>query len=326
MITRRNLLIGIGLGTVSVAFPSLAQQGKIARIGYLSAGSADIDESLLAGFRQGLKELGYLEGKNIAIEQRYAAGRAERLPELAAELVRLKADVILGAGDPAALAAKKATSTIPIVVHAADPIGTGLVASLARPGGNVTGMSDLHAELVPKRLEFLKELVPSLSHAAFLSNPANPTCSLQLKDLRTAAPAVGVTVLVMEAEGADDIDRAFATMRKEPHRALIVCGDRTLSTHRRQIFELATKSRLPAMYSNRRFVDAGGLMSYGTNLTDFYRRLATYVDKILKGAKPADLPVEQPTKFELVINLKAAKALGISVPRSTLSRADEVID
>jgi putative ABC transport system substrate-binding protein len=267
-----------------------------------------------------------LEGKNIVIEYRYTEGQFERLPELAAELVRLKVDLLVVTGAPAAHAAKKTTSTIPIVMtNAADPVGTGLVASLAHPGGNVTGLSDFTAGVVAKRLELLKEVVPKVSHVAVLLNPANPTNPLQLKLTQTAAPRLGVTLLSLEAKGPEDIDRAFTAMRKERAGALLVMGDPMLGTHRRRIVELAAKSRLPAIYASRPQVDAGGLISYGTNFADLYRRAATYVDKILKGTKPADLPVEQPMRFELVINLKTAKTLGLPIPPSVLLRADHVI-
>ncbi len=316
------LTIGLLLAPLAAA----AQQArKVPRIGYLADSSVESEKRNLAAFQQGLRELGYVEGEHIVIEQRLTAGRSERLPELAAELVRLKVDVLVAGGGPAAFAAKKATSTIPIVVHAADPVGTGLVARLAHPGGNVTGLSDLHSDLVPKRLELLKELVPMASRVAVLLNLANPECSLQWKDLQAAAPALGVTGLPLEVRGPDDIDRAFTTMRKKRAGALLVCGDRMLATHKSRIFELAVKSRLSAIYTNRRWVDAGGLMSYGANFDVLYRRLATYVDKILKGAKPADLPVEQPTRFELVINLTTAKALGLTIPQSILIRSDQVI-
>jgi len=272
-----------------------------------------------------LRELGYVEGKTVVIEPRHAAGRFDRLPELALELVRLKVDVLVVSGAPAAHAAKKATGTIPIVItNAADPVGTGLVASLARPGGNVTGLSDFNAGVITKRLELLKEVVPSASRIAILLNPANPTNPRQLKLVQAAAPAVGVTLLALEAKGADDIDRAFAAIRKERAGALVVVGDPMFSTHEKQILDGAARNRLPAIYSQAQWVDAGGLMCYGTNFPDLFHRAATYVDKILKGAKPADLPVEQPTRFELVINLKTAKAFGLTIPPSLLLRADRV--
>jgi putative ABC transport system substrate-binding protein len=302
------------------------QPKKVPRIGYLATGSASAVSRLTEAFREGLRELGYVEGKDIAIEYRYADGKAERLPDLAAELVRLKVDVLVAAGAPAAHAAKTATSTIPIVIgNAADPVGTGLVASLARPGGNITGLSDFNLGVITKRLELLKEVVPTASRIAVLLNPANPTNPLQLKETQAAAPGLGVTLLPLEVRGPDDFDRAFTAMRKERARALLVFGDPMFGTHRTRIVELAAKSRLPAIWSLSEYVEAGGLMSYGTHFNDLYRRATIYVDKILKGAKPAELPVEQPTKFELVINLKTAKQIGLTIPPNVLARADKVI-
>ena len=323
---RRTFVFG-GLASAVLPFEAGAQRSqKVVRIGWLSAGSAEIDSSLVAGLRQGLKELGYAEGRNFVLEERYTAGRPEKLADAAAELVRTRPDAIVASGDQAALAAKNATAAIPVVVQVADALGTGLVANLARSGGNVTGVSDLHADLVPKRLEILKELIPSLDRAAFLSNPGNPTCMRQSKEIRGAAPSFGLTMISLDVSGAEEIDRAFATIAKERSGGLIVCGDRMLATHRSRIYELAAKGRVPAMYANRRFVDSGGLMSYGTNLTDVYRGLAVYLDKIFKGAKPGDLPLEQPTKFEVAINLRAAKQIGLAVPRSLLLRADYIVE
>ena len=311
----------------ALCLPAQAQQPKrIPQIGYLSYGSAEIDKSLLAALQQGLQELGYLEGRNIVIEQRYAAGRSEKLSELLAELIRLKPDVLVAAGDPAAHAAKKATSVIPIVmVTSPDPVGTGLIASLAHPGGNVTGLSDFHGGVITKRLEVLKDVAPLMSRVAVLLNPANRSNPLQLKDIQAAAPAFRVTIIAFEVKGPDDIDGTFATIGKERPGALLVVGDRLFATHQKRIFEFVSKIRLPAIYSQRGYVDAGGLMSYGTNFADQYRRAANYIDKILKGAKPADLPVEQPIKFEFVINLKAAKQIGLTIPPNVLARADKVI-
>jgi putative ABC transport system substrate-binding protein len=310
-----------------LSFLAEAQQPKkVPRIGFLSSRSADAEKSRLAAFQQGLRGLGYEEGKNILIEQRYAEGNFDRLPELAAELVRLNVDVLVTTGTPAAHAAKDATKTIPIVIgNAGDPVGTGLVASLARPGGNITGLSVMAPELSANRLELLKEIVPRLSRVAVILNPANPVNPPQLKETQAASPASGVTVVSFEVRGPEDIDGAFSTIRKERAGALIVFADPVLNTHQTRITELAAKTRLPAVYSERGYVDAGGLMSYGTNFDDLYRHAAIYVDKILKGAKPADLPVEQPTKFELVINLKAAKQIGLTIPQSVLYRADKVI-
>jgi putative ABC transport system substrate-binding protein len=325
--TMKNILcLPLIIVFLAVAAIAEAQQPvKISRIGYLGGGSAELEKVWLDAFLKGLRELGYLEGKNIVVERRYAAGQYDQLPELATELIRLKVDVILAASTPVAHGAKKATQVIPIVMVVADPVGTGLVSSLARPGGNLTGLSDFHADLITKRLELLRDVVPSVSRIAFLSNPASPTCSLQMKDLAAAASALGVTLFSVEAKGPDDIAPSFSTMKKQRAGALVVCGDRMLNTHRGQIFDLTTKNRLPAIYTTMEYAEAGGLMSYGANFPDLYRRAAIYVDKILKGAKPAELPVEQPTKFEFVINLKTAKQIGLTIPPNVLARADRVI-
>ncbi|HEV8458500.1 MAG TPA: ABC transporter substrate-binding protein, partial [Methylomirabilota bacterium] len=280
-------------------------------------------------FRQGLRDLGYVEGRNVVIEYRDAEGNVERLPALAAELVALKVDVIVVGGTPAVLAAKQATKTIPIVFTvAADPVADGLVTSLARPGGNVTGLSNLGPELVGKCLEQLKQAVPGVSRVAVLWQPGafgERTEKDMLKEAEVAARALGVRPQFVEARGPDDFDRAFSDMTRARAGALTVLLSPMFFNERRRLVDLAAKNRLPAVYQVREFVDAGGLMSYGANLADLVRRAATYVDRILKGAKPGDLPVEQPTKFELVINLKTAKALGLTIPQSVLGRADEVI-
>ena len=313
------LAVPLGSGAQSAA--------ESPRLGFLSSSSSERDKPRLAAFLKGLRELGYLEGRSIFIERRYAEGRFEILPELAAELVRLKVDILVVSGAPASTAARNATSVIPIVMtDVADPVGIGLVTSLPRPGGNVTGLSDFNAGVVAKRLELLKELLPSASRVGILLNPANPSNPLQLKLTQAAAPTLGVALLPLEARAADDIDRAFTAMRAERTDALLVFGDPMLGSHNHRIVERAARARLPAMYSRREMAEAGGLMSYGTNFTDLSRRAATYVDKILKGAKPADLPVEQPTKFELVINLKTAKTLGLTMAQSLLLRADRVIE
>jgi len=285
---------------------------------------------LQESFRQGLRDLGYIQGRNIVIEIRDAEGKPERLPALAAELVALKVDVIVtGGGTPPALAAKQATKTIPIVFSSApDPVTDRLVTSLARPGGNVTGSSNLNPELVGKCLEQLTQAVPRISLVAVLWQSGfmdERTDREMLKAADVAARALRVRLQVVEARVPGDIDRAFSKMTGERADALTVLPSAMLFTERRRLVDLAAKHRLPAVYVQREFVDAGGLMSYGPNLADLFRRAATYVDKILKGAKPADLPVEQPTKFELVINLKAAKALGLTIPQSLLGRADEVM-
>jgi putative ABC transport system substrate-binding protein len=278
-------------------------------------------------FRQGLRELGWVEGQNIAIEYRLAEGRLDRLPHLAAELVRLKVDVILATSTPPAVAAKNATTTIPIVMAtSADPVGQRLVASLARPGGNVTGLSfSVGLEVVGKELELLKETVPTVRRVAVLSNPANPGHALAIKNVQSRARALGVQLLLLVARDPNEFEPAFAAMTRERAGALLVVPDAVFGLHRARLQDLAVKSRLPAMYGLREHTEAGGLMSYAVDLRDSFRRSATYVDKIPKGAKPADLPIEQPTKFELVINLRTAKALGLAIPPSVLVRADEVI-
>lgn len=302
------------------------QPKKVSRIGYLASSGGEPLKSRLAAFQQGLRDLGYVEGKNIIVEYRTAEGRFARLPELAAALVRLEVDVLVTEGTPAAHAAKDATSVIPIVIgNAGDPVGSGLVASLARPGGNITGLSDFASGVAVKRLQLLKETVPSASRVAVLSNPGNSTNPLQLKELEAAAAALGATLLALNATNLEEIDRAFTRMRTERPGALIVLGDALFATHRRRIVEFAVKNRTPGIYGAAEWVDAGGLISYGVNFPDLHRRAATYVDKILKGTKPAELPIEQPTRLELVINLKAAKQLGLTIPQSMLYRADRVI-
>jgi ABC-type uncharacterized transport system substrate-binding protein len=276
-----------------------------------------------------LRELGYIDGKNIAIEYRHAEGKLDRLPELAAELVRLKVDIIVAAGGPNIVRpAKNATKTIPIVMVDAgrDPVDAGLIESLARPGGNVTGITLLVGELAGKRLELFKEAVPKVARVAVLYNPATPLNVHEVKEvLPVAAGAIGLTIQPWEVRSADDLDKVFAAISRWRPDGLFVPGSPLLGVNRPRIVGFALKSRLPSMYQSRNFVDAGGLMSYGADLADSYRRVATYVDRILKGAKPADLPVEQPTKFELVINLKTAKQIRITIPQKVLARADKVI-
>ena len=325
---RRRFLSGIALGFVAMPLTIEAQQtAKVSRVGWLSPGSATSDENFLASFRDGLRELGWIAGQNIAIESRWAEGRFERLPDLAAELVRLKVDVIVSSVTQASLAAKRATGTIPIVmVGVGDPLGSGLVASLARPGGNVTGPSSMLAEASGKQLALLKETVPNASPVAVLRNPANPVWqAAALRETEAAAHALGLRLQLLEARGPDELEGAFAAMTRERAGALFVPADIIFVRHAQLMADLAAKHRLPAMYGFREHVEAGGLMSYAANFAVMFRRAATFVDKILKGAKPADLPVEQPTQFELVINLKSAKALGITIPQSVLQLADEVI-
>ena len=331
--TDRRTFIGTLAGALLTApLAAEAQQaGKVARIGYLVTGSLESPEmrARLDAFRQGLRERGHVEGQNIVIEYRAADGKIERLPSLATELARLKVDLIVAVATPAARAAQQATTTIPVVAVAmGDPVRDGLVASLARPGGNITGSTFLGPELVPKRLELLKEALPKVSRVAGLWHPGafgEGTSQDMLKGTEAAARALGVHLQLVEVRRPDELDRAFSTMTRERSDALIVFPSSMLFSERRRIVALVAKSRLPSMFNNRESVELGGLISYGTNLTDLNRRAATYVDKILKGAKPADLPVEQPTKFELVINLKTAKALGLKIPQSLLRRAGEVI-
>jgi len=326
VISRRAFIGAVAGGLAAASSVSAQQAKKVPRIGYLTGGSVELEKSWIASLQQGLREVGYVEGQSIVVELKGAAGRADQLPGLAESLIRSKVDVLVTAGDAATLAAKQATSTVPIVmVTVADPVAIGLVASLGRPGGNVTGLSDQHADLVAKRLEVLKDLVPSASHIAVLLNPANPSHALQLKGLQVAAPAVSVTVLPREVSDAAGIDRAFAALKRERVGGLIVLGDRMFGANRERIVELAMVNRLPTVYTHRWWVESGGLVSYGANFNDLYRRVATYVDKMLKGARPADLPVEQPTRLELVVNLKTAKSSGLTVPADLLARADEVI-
>jgi putative tryptophan/tyrosine transport system substrate-binding protein len=326
-LSRRQFVVGaagLGLLVGCGRLPGQAQPpAKILRIGFLAGSSAEGTGSRVAAFQEGLGELGYVEGKTFTMEYRYAGGDSARLPELAADLVRLPVDLLIVQGTAAAHAAKQATSVIPIVIgNTADPVGAGLVASLARPGGNVTGLSDFGLAVVTKRLELLKSVAPSASRIAVLWRPSNPAHPLELKDTQAAGPVLGVTVLPLEVEDADGIDRAFATMSQERAGGLIVFG---FTAHQRQIVELTAQNRLPAVYPTRVEVEAGGLMSYGASFEDLYRRAAVYVDKIVRGAKPADLPVEQPMRFDFVVNLKTARELGITFPHEILLQVTEVI-
>jgi ABC-type uncharacterized transport system substrate-binding protein len=327
--TRRAFLGTLAGGLIAAPLAAEAQPAaKVARIGYLTGNLAG-NPNLPEVFRQGLRDLGYVEGRNLAIEYRSSEGKRERLPALASELVALKVDVIVATSTPAALAAKQATRTLPIVfVGVGEPVTSGLVSSLARPGGNVTGLSVLSPELVGKWLELLKQAVPGVSRVAVLWQPGamdDRTEEEMFKAAEVAARALGVRLQFIEARGPADFERAFSDMTRARVGALTVRPAPMFVSERRRLVDLAAKNRLPVVYAWREFVDAGGLMAYGPNLADLYRRAATDVDKILKGAKPADLPVEQPTKFELVINLKTAKALGLTIPQSLLQRADEVI-
>jgi len=322
------LLVALALSIFLAPLAAEAQPaGKVYRIGRLIPGPPIESSAFEEAFRQGLHELGYVEGQNLVIEYRYAEGSLDRLRDLADELVRLKVDVIVTGGVAAVRAAEHATRTIPIVMAATfDPLGQGLVASLAHPGGNITGLSFLSAELPGKRLELLKETVPQSTRIAVLANPANPSYESHMHNLTVAARALGLQLHIVEVRRADVLDNAFTAMTHAGADALIVLSDPLLmDSLRGRVTDLAATHRLPAMYDWRMYVDAGGLMAYGPSLSDTHRRAAGYVDKILKGAKPADLPVEQPTKFELVINLKTAKALGLTIPPTMLFQADEVI-
>ncbi len=319
----------LALGAILFALCSTAdaqQPKKVPRIGYLGNSSPALERDFVDAFRQGLGDLGYAEGHNILIEYRWAEGRYDRFPEFAAELVRLKVDVFLTAGTPGALAAKQATQTIPIVMAVSgDAVGTGLVQSLARPGGNITGLTRMTRDLDGKRLELLKEIVPSLSRVATLLNPANPISARGWTEAQPAAKALRLKLESVEVKAADEFEAAFAAIARKRPGGLFIIADQFLLAHRTQIVDFAARQSLPAIYPYSEFVDAGGLMSYAANDPAMFRRAATYVDKILKGTKPADLPVEQPTKFEFVINLKTAKQISLTIPPNVLARADKVI-
>jgi putative tryptophan/tyrosine transport system substrate-binding protein len=328
MISRRDLLVVLGASALSAPLACFAQpQDKVWRIGMLETVSPELNAANLAAFRQALRELGYVEGRNLVIEYRSADGRSERFPGLAAELVGLKVDLIVARGTPASLASKNATRTTPVIMTAAgDPVDTGLVPSLAHPGGNVTGLSSVAINLEAKRLGLLRELVPGMARIAALydmsSRPGNP---LQWKEIETAARALGVQPQLLDARKPEDLGPAFDAASRQRADGLVVGQQGLFQANRQLIVELAAKHRLPAIYRSMDFIEAGGLMAYGPSYPDLYRRAASYVDKIFRGAKPSDLPIEQPTKFELIINLKTAKALGLTIPPPLLLRADEVI-
>ena len=323
---RRKVLVVLGAGTLAFGVPSGTfgqTQAKARHIGFLAVRK---EPDLQGAFVRGMTDLGYIEGKDFVIESLSAEGNVERLASLADELVRMKVDVIVTAGTVATGAARRATATTPIVMGAsADPIGNGFVTSLARPGGNITGLSTLRTDTSPKLLEMLRSVAPSLSRVAVLVNPTNTSQPISVTSVRSAAQTMGLTILAVEARSAPEIERAFAATSQGKAGAIIIMRDGVFLERRRQIAELATNHRLSSISDNREYVDAGTLMSYGPNLAEQFRRAASYVDKILKGAKPGDLPVEQPTKFEFVINLETAKALGLTIPQSLLLRADEVI-
>jgi putative tryptophan/tyrosine transport system substrate-binding protein len=333
---RRRFLLTSLAGALVTPLAAEAQRGKVSRIGFLGGGSPSGYAAHVAELRLGLRDYGYVEGTNVTLEFRWAEGRQDRIPELAADFVRLKVDVIVVDACGASLnAASQATSTIPIVVTACndDLVATGLIASLARPGGNITGLSELTPELGAKRLQRLKEAVPKVRRVAVLWNPAYSErfstnfrfWSSDWSEMRAAAQVLGMTLQSVEIRGSDDFDTAFSAMTRERADALIAFSDPLIVLHRRRIADLAAKIRLPAMFPSREVVDAGGLMSYGPSISDMFRRTAVYIGKILKGANPGDLPMEQPTKFELVINLKTAKVLGLTIAQSLLGRADQVI-
>jgi len=327
---RRAFLSALSGGLLAAPLAGEGQQAaSLPRIGFLAPASLSDPRvpPYIRAFQEGLRELGYVEGRNIAIEFRWAEGQYERLPGLAAELVRLNVSIIVAAGPNAIQAAKQATATIPIVMAAVgDPVGTGFVASLARPGGNITGVSNMLPDLVGKQLELLKEVLPTVSRVALLGNPANPANASLERQAQDAARTLGVRLQPLWARDLSEIDSAFTATRMERADALIVLTDTMLINHRTRVIDHAGQRRLPAVFGVSQFVEAGGLLAYGPSFADGYRRAAPYVDRILKGAKPADLPIEQPRKFELVINLKTAKALGVTIPHSLLQRADQVIE
>ncbi len=310
----------------TVPFVEAQQRGKVPRIGFLGNSTAALEANLVGPFRDGLRDLGYVEGQNILIEYRWAEGKYERFPALIAELIASKVDVTVTAGTPATQAYQKARTSIPLVMVAVgDPVGTGIVASLNRPGGNITGLTSISPELEGKRIELLREVIPKLSHIAVLWNPKNAFHAIENKEVETAAAALRMKVLYLGIEAQEQIGNAFAQILKERPGALLVLADRVFLHNRALIMDFAAKHRLPGVYAYLELVEAGGLMSYGPSYADMHRRAATYVDKILKGTKPADLPVERPMKFELVVNLKAAQQIGVTIPQSVLYRADRVI-
>jgi len=325
----RIKVIGLALGALLLAlsFPATAQQPtKIPRIGFLVASSLSANLARTEAFRQGLRALGYVEGKNIVIEWRYAEGKADRLPSLAAELVRLKVDIIVTAGPAVTRPVKEATTTIPIVMaQDPDPVGSGFVASLAQPGGNITGLSSLALELSGKQLELLKESIPKLSRVAVFGNSTRPGNAQALREIEIAAKAFGVKLQYLDVLSSKDIESAFRAASKGRAGAVLMLGNPVATSQRAQITDLAVKNRLPAIYDRPEFVEDGGLMTYSVSQNDLFRRAATYVDKIFKGRTPADLPVEQPMKFEFIINLKAAKQIGLTIPPNVLVRANKVI-
>jgi putative tryptophan/tyrosine transport system substrate-binding protein len=324
---RRRDFVALAGGIAAWPLLAHAQTGKLYRIGFLGNSTAALEANLTAQFRDGLRDLGYDEGKNIVIEYRWADGKYDRFPSLIAELIALKVDVIVTAGTPATFAVKKATSSIPLVMVAVgDPVGTGVVPSLARPGGNITGLSSMAPDLEGKRLQLLREVVPKLSRVAVMWNPVNPFHVISLKNVNAAAQTLQMKVQPVEVRVTEDIEPALAAILTARPEALVILADRVFLHNRGRLMDFAARNRLPGIYAYRELVEAGGLMSFGPSYEDMHRRAATYVDEILKGAKPGDLPIQQPTKFDLVINTKAAKALGLAIPPTLLARADEVIE
>jgi putative tryptophan/tyrosine transport system substrate-binding protein len=323
---RRGFLKGLVTSLVAPLAAEAQQTGKLYRIGFLGNSTPALEANLVGPFREGLRDLGYVEGRNVLIEYRWAEGNYERFPALIAELIAQKVDVIVTAGTPASLAVKKATTSIPLVMVAVgDPVSSGLVASLARPGGNLTGLVSIAPDLEGKRLELLTEVVPKLSHVAFLLNPANAFHVTSEKQARAAAQALHLKVEFVPVRAESEFDRAFQVISSQRPGALVMLADRLFLHHRARIVDFAARNHLPTVYAYTELVEAGGLMSFGPSYPGMHRRAAYFVDRILKGAKPADLPMEQPTNFDLVINLKAAKALGLKIPQSVLLRATEVI-
>jgi ABC-type uncharacterized transport system substrate-binding protein len=328
MIRRREFIMLLGGAAGTWPLAARAQQtGKVWRVGWLSGGSREATSRLDGAFLQGMRELGYVEGRDFVMESRFADGKYERYPEFAAEFVRLKVDLILTGATSAIRTLQRATTTIPIVLaYSTDPVGNGFVASLARPGGNITGLAALSDDTSPKQLELVVTVVPSVSRIGLLGNPSSPVYGDVRKGTLNAAQRAGLSLISVEARDSEEIEKAFVAFDKEHVQAFIAAGDAVFFTQRRQIAELALKNRLPSIFSQREYAEAGGLMSYGENLSDFFRRAASFVDKILKGAKPGDLPIEQPTRFNLVINRKTADALGITIPSQLYIFADEVIE
>jgi putative ABC transport system substrate-binding protein len=317
------------LGGAATAWPlaTRAQSARVPRVGFMGNSTEALEANLVGPFREGLRELGYQEGRNIEVEYRWAEGKYERFPALIAELLATKVEVIVTAGTPAAIAVKKATTTVPLVMVAVgDPVGTGLVQSLARPGGNLTGLSSIAPDLEGKRLELLQEVVPKLAHVGVFFNPANLFHTVSMRQARTAAAALKIELLPLSVRVPQDLDSAFGAILKDKPDALLALADRVYLHERKRMMEFALRHRLPNANAHKEMVEAGGLMSYGPSYEDMHRRAADYVDKILKGAKPGDLPIQQPTKFDLKVNLTTAKALGIEVPPTLLARADEVIE